>query len=66
MIKKSPFTAQMLDAIAQDAKKNTLASLRLGAACLLSFVGFLRFNELANISVCDLTIGDEFLTLRIP
>ena len=60
--KKSPLTAQMLGAIAQDARKlNTLASLRLGAACLLAFAGFLRFDELANMDVCDVTIGQEFL-----
>jgi len=67
VVKKSPFTARMLQAIAQDARKrNTLASLRLGAACLLSFAGFLRFDELSNINVCDITVGSEFLTLRIP
>jgi len=65
--KKAPFTTEMLKAIAQDAKRrNILASLRLGAACLLAFAGFLRFDELANINVCDVNIGFEFLTLRIP
>jgi len=67
VVKKAPFKAQMLGAIANDARRtNTLASLRLGAACLLSFAGFLRFDELANLNVCDLEIGREFLKLKIP
>jgi len=58
VVKKAPFTAQMLGTIAHDAKKsNMLASLRLGAAYLLSFAGFLRFDELTNLNVCDLEIG---------
>jgi len=67
VVKKAPFKAQMLATIANDARRtNTLASLRLGAACLLSFAGFLRFDELANVNVCDLEIGREFLKLKIP
>ena len=48
--KKSPFTVEMLQAIVQDARKaDTLSSLRLAAVCLISFAGFLRFDEVANI-----------------
>ena len=65
--KKSPFTVEMLQAIVRDAKKtNTLASLRLAAICLISFAGFLRFDELANIRPCDLKIGEDHLTIQLP
>ena len=51
-----PFTVEMLQLIAQDAQKqNMLASLRLAAACLLTFAGFLRFDELAEVNCTYLT-----------
>ena len=60
--KKLPFTVEMLQLIAQDAQKqNTLASLRLAAACLLTFAGFLRFNELAEVKLCDFAVGSDHL-----
>jgi len=44
--------------IVQDAqKKNTLASLKLAAACHLFFAGFLRFDELSEFQLHDLAIG---------
>ena len=44
-VKKSPFTVEMLKAIVDDNKSgNTLTSIRLTAACLLSFAGFLWFD----------------------
>ena len=65
--KKSPFTVEMLQAIVKDAKKsNTLTSLRLAAVCLISFAGFLWFDELANIQPCDLAIREDHLTIQIP
>lgn len=64
--KKSPFTVEMLQIIAQDAQKqNTLASLRLVAACLLAFTGFLRLKELAELQLHDLTMGTDHLKLYI-
>ena len=67
VIKKSAFTVEMLKAIVQDAEKSdTLASIRLASVCLLSFAGFLRFDELANIRPCDLAIGTDHLTIQIP
>ena len=65
--KKSPFTVEMLQAIARDARRvNSLASIRLATACLLSFAGFLRSDELVNIRPCDLKFGDGQLTLHLP
>ena len=57
----------MLQAIVRDAKKtNTLASLCLAAICLISFAGFLWFDELANIRPCDLKIGEDHLIIQLP
>jgi len=65
--KKAPFTVEMLQAVVRDAKEtNTLSSLRLAAICLISFAGFLRFDELANIRPCDLEISKDHLTIQIP
>ena len=65
--KKAPFTVEMLQAVVRDAKEtNSLSSLRLAAICLISFAGFLRFDELANIRPCDLEISEDNWTKQIP
>ena len=65
--KKSPFTVEMLQAIVCDVRKDdTLANLRLAAVCLISFAGFLRFDEVANIRPCDLAFDEDHLTIQIP
>ena len=65
--KKSPFTVELLQAIVEDARKiNTLTSIRLAVACLLSFAAFLRCDELVNIRLCDLVKGDSYLPIHIP
>ena len=57
----------MLQAIVEDAGKiNTLTSIRLAAAWLLSFAGFLRCDELVNIRLCDLAIGETHQSIQIP
>jgi len=67
VVKKSPFTVEMLKAIVDDnRRRDTLTSMRLTTACLLSFAGFLRFDEVANIRLCDLRVGANHLTIRIP
>ena len=64
---KSAFTVEMVKAIVEDAEKSdTLASIPLALVCLLSFPGFLRFNKLAHIRPCDLTIGTNHLIIQIP
>ena len=65
--KKSTFTVEMLQAIVHDAKKaDTLSSLHLVAVLLISFAGFLCFDEVANIRPCDLAISEDYLTIQIP
>ena len=57
----------MLQAIVRDAwRVNSLSSIWLATACLLSFAGFLRSDELVNIRPCDLKFGDSHLTLHLP
>jgi len=47
--------------IVQDAqKKNTLASLKLAAACHLSFAEFLKFDELSKLLAIGLAIRPEY------
>lgn len=65
--KKKPITPEILEQIAMDANKHpTLANLRLAAACLLAYSGFLRFDELIHIRGSDLTISQEMMKIRIP
>ena len=57
----------MLQAIVQDTKKNnSLADIRLATLCLLTFAGFLRYDELANIRQCDLQLSPNCVTVRMP
>jgi len=65
--KKEPFTAEMCKAIAEDAsKKGSLGDIRLAAACLLAFAGFLRYDELSNIRPCDIKFDVDHITIAIP
>ena len=65
--KKAPFSIEMLQAIVQDTKKNnSLANIRLATVCVLTFAGFLRYDELANIRPCDLELSPSFVTVKIP
>ena len=53
--KKEPFTVEMLKAIADDAiQTDSLVDIRLAAACLLAFAGFLRYDEISNIRPCEI------------
>jgi len=65
--KKEPFTVEMLKAIASDAEKgNSLADIRLTAACLLAFASFLRYDGVSNIPSCDVKFDTEHITIAIP
>ena len=62
--KTLPMTVEMLKAIVEVTKKNySLANIWLASACLLAFVGFLRFDELGIIKVCELRDSGR-LTMR--
>ena len=66
VVKKEPITLEMLEAMVDDANKScSLSDLRLVTACLLSFAGFLRFNEMTNLRPCDFALSQEMLKIRI-
>ena len=66
VVKKSPVTVKMLEAIVEDAQRSgALADLRLATACLLAFAGFLRFNELVSLRPCDIVVQQELATIHI-
>ena len=65
-MKKEPITLEILDAMVHDANKSgSLSDLRLVTACLLSFAGFLRFDEMINLRPCDFTFSEEMLKIHI-
>ena len=65
--KKKPINVEMLAAIVADAEQsNSLADLRLATACLLSYAGFLHFDELVQIKAQEIQITDSFMIVSIP
>ena len=66
IVKKEPVSLEMLEAMVGDADNSgSLSDLRLVTACLLSFAGFLRFDELINLRPCDFTFSQEMLKIKI-
>ena len=66
VVKKEPVTLEMLEAMVEDANRSgSLSDLRLVTACLLSFAGFLRFDEMINLRPCDLSFTQEMLTIHL-
>jgi len=65
--KKEPFTVEMLDSIATEAAGgSSLSDIRLAAACLLAFAGFLRYDEVSSIRPCEIKFEAEHITIYIP
>ena len=66
VVKKAPITLEMLETMVDDANKScSLSDLCLVTACLLSFTGFLRFDEMINLRPCDFVFSQEMLKIRI-
>ena len=63
--KKDPITVSMLSKVV--AKYGHLGAnimdLRLAAMCLVSFAGFLRYQELANLRFCDVQFCSGYMKL---
>ena len=67
IIKKEPFTVDIVKVVVEDAKKDgSLASIWLVTMCAMAFAGFLRYSEVSNIRLCDLTLNPDHLKIRIP
>ena len=65
--KKTPVSVELLAKMVEDATKTgSLSDIRLATTCLLSFSGFLRFNELVNMRPCDIKIQEEWMTIHLP
>ena len=65
-VRKEPITPEMLMALVDTSVKDkcpSLLTLRSVSMCLLAYAGFLRFNELANVRACDVTISSSFCRL---
>ena len=66
VVKKEPITLEMLEAMVTDANDSgSLSNLRLVTTCLLSFAGFLWFDELINLRPCDFTFDQDMLKIHI-
>ena len=64
--KKEPVTTEMLEAIVCDAStSSSLSDLRLATACLLGFAGFLCFDKLINLRLCDFQLQAEMMLIWI-
>lgn len=66
--KRLPICPEHLHALVQRfAVVNACSSdIRDVCLCLVSFAGFLRFNEACNIRWCDIDFKDTYLSLYIP
>lgn len=68
VVKKEPVTPEMLSLICNvyAFEGANLSQLRIAAICVTAFAGFLRFNEVAGLRCCDVTIcGDSHVQLYI-
>ena len=56
----------MLEAMVEDANRSgSLSDLRLVTASLLSFAGFLQFDEMINLRPCDSSFTLEMLKIQL-
>ena len=67
-IPKAPITSEMSKIWCKEHGNEaaTLKDLRFIAKSLISFVVFLRFNELVNVRVRDLVFSESHVAVRIP
>ena len=65
--KKEPITPEILRSLVDRyaTEQATLADIRTLTICLLGFVGFFRYNELANIRECDLQFFEDHLEIFV-
>ena len=65
--KKTLVSVELLARIVEDASRSgSLSDLRLATACLLSFAGFLHFNELVHLRSCDIRVQEGWMLLHLP
>ena len=67
VVKKEPLTVEMLEKIVDNADQSgSLCGLRLATACLLSYAGFLRFDELIHLRPVEISFSKDMITMKIP
>ena len=65
-ISKSPFSTEHIKQIvALYGTDDNLLNCRFVVMCLLSFAGFLRFDEVINIKMTDIKLSDQQLNILI-
>ena len=66
MQKKSPVSVDIsADLVDESRMHPTLSNVRLAAACLLAFAGFLRCDELISLWPCDIKMGPDMMMVII-
>lgn len=64
--KKEPVTVEMLKKIVDYYKQNlNLKALRICTICILGFSGFLRYSEISELQMRDLTFEDDHVLVYI-
>ena len=65
--KKEPITVEHLESLVEKFgnKDASLADIRALTFCLLGFAGFLRFDELSRLRLCDISLHQEYMELFI-
>lgn len=63
VVHKEPITPEMLTSIVKVFDNNELKGVRTCAMFLICFAGFLRFNELAGLRLCDVELCDSHVKL---
>ena len=65
--KKKLITVEILASIVEDAEQSgSLADLHLATACLISYAGFLRFDELIQIKAFEIQVYPSSMVISIP
>ena len=66
VVKKEPIILEVLEAMVSDANNSSsLSDLHLVTVCLLSFAGFLPFDELINLRPTDFTFDKDMQKIQI-
>lgn len=65
-VRKEPVTVEMLSSMVESlGPAPKLSDIRLVAGALLAFAAFLRFDELAKLRCCDITLTDSAMSVHI-
>ena len=65
VVEKEPVTPEMISSICNRfaGPNANLSDLRLAAICVTAYSAFLRYNELASLRCCDVSLSDTFVKI---